>query len=547
MKISDLFLKCLESEGIKTIYGVPGEENADLMISLLDSPIEFITCRHEQEAAFMADMQGRLTGEPGVCLATLGPGATNLATGLVNAQLDKVPVIGIIGQAETTRLHKESHQNMKAVEMYKPVTKWSVSISEAEITPEVIRKAVKLAKSSKPGAVVIELPEDIAKEDSKAQPIIRKHPGLLGDVDSAHISSAVALILESKKPLLLIGSGASYYNCDDHIKRFVDKTGMYGTCTFMGKGALSDDDDHSLHTVGLGMKDIALKAFDQADLVITVGYDMIEWHPDRWNDANDKQIIHIDTQPAEVDMHYQANLELIGDLNNILDQLCKAIPGDFKLADNYFEKIREAIIKDLARETASDEFPVKPQRIVHELRQALGEHDIAISDVGAHKMWMARQYDTYHSKTCFIYNGFASMGGSMPAAFVAKKLNPDKNVVAVIGDGGFVMSIQAIATGVRFKVPFVVLLWEDDHYGLIKWKQEATYSKHSHIDLHNEDLAAVASAFGCHSIKVNKTEELAGALQTAFSNKDKPTVIVVPVDYSENMKLTKHLGDIGNR
>ncbi|MFN3234046.1 MAG: acetolactate synthase large subunit [Gammaproteobacteria bacterium] len=544
MKASDLFLRCLETLGVDTIFGVPGEENADLMISLLDSPIEFIVCRHEQSAAFMADMYGRLSGKPGVCLATLGPGATNLVTGVVNANLDKVPVIGIIGQAETTRLHKESHQNMKAIPMFMPVTKWATSIQDVSVIPEVLQKAYKLAIGDKPGAIVIELPEDIAKEKTKLAPLTNHVKNYERGVEDDAIERALEMLKESKKPLVLVGSGCTYYECDQSLRKFIDKTQCYFTATFMGKGALSARDSRSLYCVGLGMKDIAVEAFDQADLVITIGYDMIEWHPDKWNASQDKKIIHIDTTPAEVDAHYLPDLELVGDLTVIIEQLTEDLLQEHKKEEGYFSKIRDRITAELEEHCENESFPMKPQRLISDTRKALKDDDILISDVGAHKMWVARQYPTYYSKTCFIYNGFASMGGAMPGAFVAKRLHPEKNVVALCGDGGFIMSIQALPTAVRYKVPFVVVVWEDDHYGLIKWKQEMTYKKHSHVDLENNDLVQLSQAFGCHATRIAKAQDFLPALENAFKEKTVPTVIVVPVDYSENMKLTKRLGSI---
>lgn len=543
MKASDLFLKCLEAEGVDAIYGVPGEENADLMISLLDSPIQFITCRHEQTASFMADMHGRLTGKPGVCLATLGPGATNLITGVASANMDRVPLIAIIGQAETSRLHKESHQNMDSVAMYREVTKWSTTIREADVIPEVIRKAFKVATSEKPGAVLIELPEDIAKEDTNKKPI-QPPANVVRGVEMVRAQKALDLIAEAKHPLLLVGFGCVREECDEVLKTFVEKTGVYAADTFMGKGAFSADHPQSLHCVGLGMKDIAVEAFDHADLVICAGYDLVEWAPAHWNPNGNKKIIHIDTVPAEVDEAYVPEVELIGDIDEIFSTLNEHLESAHQKSNPTFAKIRERILADLHEADADEGLPMKPQRILHELREAMAADDILISDVGAHKMWVARQYATLKSKTCFIFNGFCSMGGAMPGAFMAKHLNPNKNVVALCGDGGFMMSIQALATAVRFKVPMVVLLWEDNHYGLIQWKQEAAYHQESHVELHNPDLKVLSEAFGCHAERVEKPEALREALKNAFARNDGPTVIVVPVDYSENMKLTARLGEI---
>lgn len=544
MKASDLFLLCLEERGVKYMYGVPGEENADIMISLLNSSIEFIICNHEQSAAFMADMYGRLTGTPGICLSTLGPGATNLATGVVSAQLDHSPLIAIIGQAATTRLHKESHQNVHAIPMYQPVTKWATSIRDQNVIPEVLEKAFKVAITSKPGAVVVELPENIAKEDTDAKPIYHPVNKFERGVESHHVEMALELIENAQAPLLLVGSGAVRESCDKELKEFMDKTGIYGAVTFMGKGAISARNPKSLYCVGLGMKDIALKAFDESDLVIAIGYDMVEWHPDRWNSGCQKKIIHIDTLPAEVDKNYLPEIELVGEITGILRQINSKLTNKQKKDESKFAKIRDEITADLEKHSDDDSFPMKPQRILSDLRKEMRDDDILISDVGAHKMWVARQYPTYKPNTCFISNGFCSMGIAMPSAFTAKQLYPEKRIVALCGDGGFIMSIQALATAGRYKMPFTVLVWEDHQYGLIEWKQEMEFGKHSHIDLNGADLVKVAEGFGCKAVRLTAVEEFVPELKKAFAEKHCPSVIVIPVDYSENLKLTKRLGEL---
>jgi acetolactate synthase I/II/III large subunit len=544
MKASDLFLRCLEAQGVDTIFGVPGEENADLMISLLNSSIEFVICRHEQSAAFMACMYGHLTGRPGVCLATLGPGATNLLTGVANANMDNAPLVAILGQASTRRLHKESHQNMDAISMYKPVSKWAATIPDADVIPEVITKAFKLAMANKPGATVIELPEDIAKEDTDAKPLpesIYQHEEA---ADPAEVKRALDLIASSNKPLVLLGGGGNRETCATQVQQFIEATGIYAAATFMGKGVLSAAHPKSLYCVGLGMKDIALKAFDAADLVICVGYDMVEWPPERWHGDHKQKIIHIDTLPAEVDRDYCPQVELVGDIQQVFTMLNAGVTDRHKKNVSAFSQIRQEITDELNEHAADTSFPVKPQRLLSDVRDILSEEDILISDVGAHKMWVARQYPTYKQRTCFISNGFCSMGGALPGAFMAKKLFPEKNVVAICGDGGFIMSIQALPTAVRYNIPFVAIVWDDNAYGLIKWKQEAAYDEYSHVDLDNPDLVAVAEAFGCHATQVNKTEDFRPALEAALARTDKPSVLIVPIDYSENMKLTRHLGEI---
>ena len=541
MKASDLFLKCLEVQGVKTIYGVPGEENADIMISLIHAPIQFITCSHEQTASFMAQMHGQLTNTPGVCLGTLGPGATNLVTGVAQATLDGAPLIAVIGQADSKRLHKISHQNINSIEMFKPITKWATTILSADVIPEVIAKAFRIATSGRPGAVVIELPEDIAKAQTNATPIKIKLQANQEETSEAQIKQFIDLFQRSKTPLLLLGDGAVRTESDKFVRAFLKKTQCYSTHTFMGKGVVSTAYDRSLHCVGLGLKDIALEAFEQADLLICIGYHMVEWSPSKWNIGIKKTIIHIDAEPAEIDQYYLPTLEMIGSIPKILQQINTQLTMQCKKTTPYFQDIVKRTETDICSFADDNGFPMKPKRILKDIQETLADTDILVSDVGAHKMWIARQYWASHSKTCFISNGFCSMGGSMPGAMEAKRIYPEKNVVAVCGDGGFVMSIQSLFTGVSQHIPFVVVVWQDKEYGLIKWKQEMQFHEHSYTALYNWDLTAVASSIGCHAHCVTASEEFIPLLQSALGNKDNPTVIVVPVDYSENMKLFYHL------
>lgn len=543
MKASDLLLKCLQAHGVKTMYGVPGEENADVMISLLDADIEFIPTRHEQTAAFMAEMHGRLTKIPGVCMGTLGPGATNLVTGVAQANMDNAPLIAIIGQAESSRLHKESHQNMDSVSMFEPITKWATTVRDADAIPEVVAKAFKVATSGVPGAVLIELPEDIAAHQTDAQ-VVKACQTLVETIASNHqVDQIVQAIQAAKKPVLLIGDGAVYNEADKEVLALMAKTGLYAAYTFMGKGIIPHDHERSLHCIGLGMKDFVVEAFEDSDCVICIGYDMVEFPPAKWNAGKPKTVIHINSDYAEVDAHYIPNVEVVGYIPRILQQINDSLGADAMHEDAYFADIQEKIRQDVRSDNNDDRFPMTPKRILQDIRDILGDDDMLISDVGAHKMWVARQYGGTKPKTCLISNGFCSMGGSMPGALEAKRLHPERHVVALCGDGGFMMSIQALATGVRLKVPFVVVLWEDDNYGLIKWKQQMHFNEFSHVNLHNPDLAKLAEAFGCHGVKINSTEEFAPALDKALGATDLPTVIVVPVDYSENMKLFHHLNE----
>jgi len=545
VKASDLFLRCLEAEGVEYMFGVPGEENADVMISLLDSPIRFIICRHEQGAAFMADLYGRLTGKPGVCLGTLGPGATNLVTGVANANMDHSPVVTITGQGATTRLHKESHQAMDVVQMFTPITKWAASIRDETTIPEVVRKAFKLAAAEKPGAAHIELPEDIAKAEVESSPIVPGMKVRRPIADDKSIAAAVGLIRAAETPVVLAGNGCVRTRAADQLARFVEATGIYVAPTFMGKGCLSDRNPKSLFVSGLSSRDHVTSVFERADLVITIGYDMVEWHPSRWKVGRPKKVLHIDFTPAEVDGAYRPDIEVVGDVAAALWAVNERLGDDRREVVAAFAAEREHLRREICDDYAGDEgFPMKPQRILSDLRREMGDEDILISDVGAHKMWIARHYPAYAPGSCIISNGFCSMGMALPGAISAKLVHPERQIVGLCGDGGFMMNIQELATAVQYKIPTTVLVWEDGGYGLIRWKQQAAYGKTSHTEFRNPDLVELARSFGAHATRVEAPQNLRPVLRAAFAVDDRPSVVVVPVDYSENMKLTNRLGEL---
>ncbi len=545
MKASDLFLRCLEAEGVTYIFGVPGEENADLMMSLLDSPIEFIICRHEQGAAFMADLFGRLTGRAGLCLGTLGPGATNLVTGVASANLDRSPLVVVTGQGATTRLHKESHQVMDVVGMFRPITKWATSIYDERNIPEVVRKAFKLAVAEKPGATHIELPEDIAKLDVAEEPIV---PGLKVRrpvADEKSIQAALELIAGATTPVILAGNGCIRTRVSKQLHRFVDATGIYAAMTFMGKGAISDRHPRSLYAAGLGSHDHVTHAVERADLVIAIGYDIVEWHPTHWNIGIEKKILHIDFTSAEVDTNYRPQVEVVGDLAAALWAINEGLTPSHQKDPTAFADARETLTREIEEEYSDDPgFPVKPQRILSDLRKEMADDDVLISDVGAHKMWVARNYPTYLPNSCIISNGFCSMGIAAPGSMGAKLVHPDRKVVGLCGDGGFMMNVQELATAVQYRIAPVIMVWEDSEYGLIRWKQELIYGRHSHTEFRNPDLVELSRSFGCFARRVDSAEAVRPILREAFEVDDRPSVIVIPVDYSENMKLSRRLGEL---
>lgn len=547
VKASDLFVRCLEAEGVEYIFGIPGEENADFMISLMDSKIRFVLCRHEQAAAFMADVYGRLTGKAGVCLSTLGPGATNLVTGLADANMDRSPVVAIIGQGTTRRLHKESHQNMDAISMMRPISKWAQSIIAPESIPEILRKAFKLAEAEKPGVCVIELPENIAAAATVGEPMASyrtRRPA----ADHKAIDHAVELLIHAKNPVLLAGNGALRKRAAKQVRRLAHKAGIPVFNTFMGKGALKREDPHNLYTIGLQSGDYANRAMEAADVVVVVGYDLVEYSPKFWNAQRDKKIIHIDFLPAEVDADYPVAVDIAADVADALWQVNVALERDYSdrlpLNDiGRWRRLRDQIHDDHASEKDDTGFPVKPQKILWDVRAFMGPDDLLLSDVGAHKLWIARYYPADEPNTVLISNGFCSMGFALPGAMGAKLACPQRRVLAICGDAGFLMNVQDLETAVRLKLAIVVMVWVDGDYGLISWKQQNEFGKHFDMTFGNPDFEKLAESFGCWGRTVRAAGELPSVLEEAFKQNG-PALIAVPVDYRENLRLTERLGKI---
>lgn len=542
MRSAEVLLKCLENEGVEYIFGVPGEENIDMMDALLQSKIKFITTRHETGAAFMAGIMGKLTGKPGVCLSTLGPGATNMLTGVADGNMDRTPIVAITGQAGLNRLHKESHQAYDLIAMYSPVTKWNTRISVPESIPEIVRKAFKIARNEKPGATHIEYPEDIAGMDMEDLPPLSVTELKPSRASLQSLEEAKDLINKAKSPLVLAGNGVIRTHASDELVTFAEKLQAPVTETFMGKGVISWAHPLSLMTVGLTFKDYVSHAMEQSDLILAVGYDMTEIPPQRFNPNGDKPIIHIDTQNAEVDSAYPVICNVVGDIASNLIDLTEMIDKQDKPAD-YVEQVRTRILEEFQGYENDTAFPVKPQKIVYDLRKIMGESDITLSDTGAHKMWMARMYHCYEPNTCLISNGLASMGIAVPGAIAAKMVHPDKKVVAVVGDGAFLMNGMDLETAVRLKLPIVILIWHDDAYGLIEWKQNMAFQRSSHIKFGDPDFVKLAEAYGAKGIRIEKTEDLQKALIEATES-DGPVLIDCPVDYSENMKLSERMKDL---
>ena len=547
MQASDLFVKCLEEEGIEYIFGVPGEENADFMMSLEKSEqITFVLTRHEQGAAFMAEIYGRLTGQPAGCLGTLGPGATNLITGVADSNMDRAPMLVLTGQGASTRLHKESHQVMDVVAMFKPVTKWATTVLHPDSIPEIVRKAVRLARTEKPGAVHIELPEDIAKLPASTKPISVQKFRRPVPADKI-IDQAFEAILAAKRPVIIAGNGCIRKRASKQLRKLCEQTGIGVISTFMAKGAVDMDAEYCLYTIGLGAKDYVSCAVDAADLVITIGYDMVEYHPKLWNDGKQKKVMHIDFLPAEIDENYHPEVEVVGDLAHALWMLNERFEnhqGELQFDFTQQKSVRRDMGEEIsALKDEASVGTVTPQKVLWDVREVLGPEDILLSDVGAHKMWIARQYQCHEPNTCLIPNGFCSMGFSLPGAVAASLVSPDKKVLSISGDAGFMMNMQEMETAKRLKCNFVAMVWEDNAYGLIAWKQQNEFGRHTDLSFDNPDWLQLASAFGWGGHYVKGGAELKTVLLQAFAEQG-PSLVVVPIDYRENMKLTERLGEI---
>ncbi len=546
MKASDLFVQCLEREGIEYIFGVPGEENADFMLSLEQSEsIRFILCRHEQGAAFMAEIYGRLTGTPAACLSTLGPGATNLITGVADANMDRAPMLVLTGQGSTRRLHKESHQIMDVVKMFEPVTKWAETIIHADTIPEIVRKAVRIARSEKPGAVLIELPEDVAEHDTDAAPIdpVRYRRPM---ANRGTVAAAAERIRAARRPVILAGNGCVRKRASEQLRELVDLTGIGVLNTFMGKGAIDPASPQCLYTIGLGTKDIGTCAIDAADLVIAIGFDMVEYHPHLWNPDGSKPIVNIDFQPAEIDRNFHPEIELVGD---VADNICALVHEFRDQAAPEFDtqqqvRTREDMRRELlehAEDTASGK--IKPQKALYDVEQVYGADGLVLSDVGAHKMWIARHYHCATPNGCLIPNGFCSMGFALPGAIAASLVEPERKILAICGDAGILMNVQEMETARRLSSNITAMVWEDNAYGLIAWKQWQEFGRHTDLSFGNPDWEQLAGAFAWDFQRVDESSALLGAIEQAAAHQG-PSLIVVPIDYDENQKLSQRLGEL---
>jgi acetolactate synthase-1/2/3 large subunit len=538
-KASDVFVQCLEAEGVQYVFGIPGEETLDLNESLADSSVTFVPVRHEQGGAYMADAYGRLTGHAGVCLGTLGPGATNLVTAVADAFLDRAPLVALTGQSDLERMHKESHQYIDLIAILRPVVKWNARVSSPEIVPEVVRKAFKVAESEKPGSTHLELPEDVMAMPLDAAPLpghapVRPEPGI------QELQLATEIIMNAEHPIILAGNGAIRTRASRALRAFVHTTGIPVAETFMAKGLLDYEDPHALGTVGLQSRDYELAGFDDADVVIAVGYDLVEHAPEHWNPRGNKKIVLIDTVAAEVDEFFIPEVELVGDIAHVLARLAA---GCSRKSSTTIEdcRLRELVLGALDKAREDTHFPMRPPRVLADIRDALGPHDLLVSDVGLHKLWIGRVFPAHEPGTVLIANGLAGMGFALPTGIAAKLVDRTRQVVTVSGDGGFLMNCQELETAVRLRTPVVNVVWENGQFGSIAWKQDKKFGRHFDVGFGNPDFVKLAEAFGMPAWRCGSAEEFSPRLRDALAL-DLPSLIVVPIDYSIDVAISRELG-----
>lgn len=542
-KAAELIVKCLENEGVSVVFGLPGEENIRFVQALAASPIRYVLTRHEQAASFMAEMYGRVTGRAAVVSATLGPGAINMQLGVADATTNSTPLVAISAQVGHDREFKESHQYVDLVSMFAPITRWAAGIPTARAIPEMVRKAFKLAESERPAAVYLAVPEhiDADETDYELGPLPRNV--VRPDAPSPRqVERAAQILRNAKRPVVLAGHGAARADATKALVRFSEEFGIQVANTFHGKGVMPDDHPNSIGTLGFMRHDYVNFGFDHADAVIAVGYELQEFDPVRINPQADKKIIHMHRFPAEVDAHYSVDVGIIGDISDSLNALTDALSG------HRFEHAADVpgsglLTDEFARGQQDSRYPLAPARVVADTRAALGRSDVVLVDIGATKMWMARLYPTYERNTCLISNGLSTMSFALPGALGVKLAQPESKVLAVVGDGAFLMNSQEIETAVRERIPLVVLIWEDGGYGLIEWKMDLELGAHYYVKFANPDVVTYAESFGAKGYRISHADELLPTLRAALDD-DGVSLISCPVDYSENLRLTNRLGEL---
>ena len=533
-KGSDLLVAALDNEGVDRIFGVPGEENLDVLESLRNSGIELVLTRHEQSAAFMAATHGRLTGRPGVCLTTLGPGALNLATGAAYALLGAMPMVMITGQKGILGSRQAKFQIVDMVATMKPLTKMARQIVSAASIPTLVRDAFRVATEERPGPVHLELPEDIAAEEAEDAPMVPPHPVELPVASAQALDRAAAMILSAERPLIMLGAAASRPRSTSDLANFVLRTRIPYFTTQMGKGTVPGGTELYMGTAALSERDYVHEAIDRADLIITVGHDTVEKPPFIMGPGGPR-VIHVGYTPASVEQVYFPHAEVIGDIGPSLALLADRLDGRLTTAAALLP-LREGILSRISARAEEDRFPPTPQRIVHDVRQVMPQDGIVSLDNGMYKIWFARNYRTYTANTLLLDNALATMGAGLPAAMMAAMLYPGRRVLAVCGDGGFMMNSQEMETAVRLGLSLVVLILDDGAYGMIRWKQAVDSFPDFGMTFGNPDFVKYAQAYGAHGHRVSADGELAPMLETAFAAGG-VHIVAVPIDYSENTRV----------
>ncbi|APD87758.1 acetolactate synthase large subunit [Alteromonas sp. Mex14] len=537
MKASDLFVKALEAEGVEYVFGIPGEENLDLLESLRESSIKLVLTRHEQGAGFMAATYGRLTGKVGVCLSTLGPGATNLVTPAAYAQLGAMPMLMITGQKPIKTSKQGRFQVIDIVDMMRPITKFTNQVVSGDRIPSTVREAFRLASEERPGAVHIELPEDIAAEQTSA-PLLKPSVARRPIAEYKAISSAISMIENAQSPLLLIGAGANRKLTAKMLREFVDKTCIPFITTQMGKGVLNESDSRFAGNTALSDGDFVHRAIERADLIINVGHDVVE-KPPFFMHHNDKKVIHVNFDSAAVDPVYFPQLEVVGDIANSIWQIKKGITPQDNWKLDFYKDVHQAYVEHRAEAEDDNRFPILPERLVRDIRKVMPDNGIVTLDNGIYKIWFARNYPAYHPNTLLLDNALASMGAGLPSAIAAKLVNPDAPVLSVCGDGGFMMNSQEIETAVRLKLDLVVIILRDDAYGMIKWKQANMQFDEFGLDYGNPNFVKYAQSYGAQGWRVDDTDVLIHMVDKCLNTKG-VHIIDCPVDYSMNDKTLNH-------
>jgi acetolactate synthase-1/2/3 large subunit len=540
IKGSDLLVAALENEGVERIFGVPGEENLDTVESLRNSSIELILTRHEQSAAFMAATYGRLTGRPGVCLSTLGPGALNLATGAAYAHLGAMPMILITGQKAILRSQQARFQIVDVVASMKPLTKLSRQIVSAPSIPTVVRDAFRVATEERPGPVHLELPEDVASEMTSRSDLVPPHLVDLPVASSAALKRAADLISRAQRPLVMLGAAASRPRLGTDLSEFLARTRIPYFSTQMGKGVVADGDggnqvlDLWLGTAALSERDYVHEAIDAADVIIAIGHDTVEKPPFLMGQGG-PTVIHVSYTPANVEEVYFPHVSVVGDVGPSLDLLAGRLTGRLSNASALLH-LRDGILRRTTAGSDDDRFPMAPQRIVADVRKVMPDNGIVTLDNGMYKIWFARNYRTPVSNTLLLDNALATMGAGLPSAMMASILYPEQRVLAVCGDGGFMMNSQELETAVRLRLNLVVLIVQDNTYGMIRWKQAVDDFTDFGLTFGNPDFVKYAEAYGAQGTLIQSTEDLVPTLNAAFESGG-VHLVTVPIDYSENVRV----------